>query len=252
MIPASSVPFQIAQYLQDFRAAAATAGGRLEQFGQIDEFPLIAWTKRTPGPRPRIYLSAGVHGDEPAPPLALLDLLKEGFFDDSADWFICPALNPVGLHRGTRENPQGRDLNRDYLDCLSPEVQAHVAWLQRQPRFDLTLCLHEDWESQGFYLYELNPDQRPTLANVMIGAVGQLMSIESAEIIDGRPTDEPGIIRPVSDPSLRTNWPEAIYLRQAHTTLSYTLETPSALPLEQRIVAQKAAVTAAIRTLILG
>lgn len=252
MIPASSVPFQITQYLQDFREAGATAGGRLEEFGQIDEFPLLAWSKRTSGPRPRVYLSAGVHGDEPAPPLALLDLLRSGFFDESADWFICPALNPVGLHRGTRENADGLDLNRDYQACLSHEVQAHVAWLQRQPLFDLTLCLHEDWESQGFYLYELNPRQRPTLANVMIGAVGQLMSIESAEIIDGRPIDELGIIRPISDPSLRTNWPEAIYLRQAHTTLSYTLETPSVLPLEHRIAAQKAAVTAAIRTLILG
>lgn len=249
---ANHAPFEVARYLEDFQAAAATAGGRIEQFGAVEGFPLLAWTKRTAGPRPRIYLSAGLHGDEPAPPLALLSLLREGFFDHRANWFICPVLNPVGLQRGTRENGDARDLNRDYQDCHSIEVQAHVAWLQRQPFFELTLCLHEDWESQGFYLYELNPRQRPTLANIITETVAQLMPIESAEIIDGRPIAEPGIIRPVSDPTLRTNWPEAIYLRQAHTTLSYTLETPSALPLEPRIAAQKAAITAAITTLIRG
>ena len=224
----------------------------MNQFGEIDGYPLLAWTRRTAGPRPRVYLSAGVHGDEPAPPLALLDLLRAGFFDHRADWFICPVINPIGLQRGIRENGEARDLNRDYQDCLSREVQAHVGWLQHQPPFDLTLCLHEDWESQGFYLYELNPRQRPTLAPIMISAVAGLMPIESAEIIDGRPIAEPGIIRPVSDPSLRNAWPEAIYLRQAHTTLSYTLETPSALQLQSRIAAQKAAITAAITALIRG
>ncbi|MCB1105074.1 MAG: M14 family metallocarboxypeptidase [Cephaloticoccus sp.] len=249
---ANNVPFDVTGFLTDFHTATGAAGGRSESFGKIDDYLLPAWTRRTPGPRPRVYLSAGVHGDEPAPPLALLDLLRSGFFDHRANWFICPMINPFGLQRGIRENGEARDLNRDYQDCLSGEVQAHVAWLQRQPPFDLTLCLHEDWESQGFYLYELNPSQRPTLAPAMIKAVAGLMPIESAEVIDGRPIAEPGIIRPVSDPSLRTNWPEAIYLRQAHTTLSYTLETPSALLLETRIAAQKAAITAAITTLIHG
>ena len=31
-----------------------------------------------------------------------------------------------------------------------------MRWLARQPNFDLAVCVHEDWESVGFYLYELN------------------------------------------------------------------------------------------------
>jgi hypothetical protein len=48
---------------------------------------------------------------------------------------------------------------------------------------------------------------------------------------------------------LRETWPEAIYLRAHHTTLSYTLETPSAFPLAQRIAALRAAVEAALASL---
>ena len=65
-------------------------------------------------------------------------------------------------------------------------------------------------------------------------------------MIDGREIAEPGVIRPVSDPLLRETWPEALYLRQHHGTLGYTIETASALPLEQRIATHGAVVRAAI------
>jgi len=229
-----------------FDAAASAAGFRMEQYGAIDGCPLPTFTKRTPGPRPRIYLSAGMHGDEPAAPLALREMLSAGLFDARASWFLCPLLNPTGHARGTRENAAGHDLNRDYQDLRQPETRAHVAWLERQPRFDLTLCLHEDWESRGFYLYELNPANRPSLAPEMINAAAQVCAIEDAAVIDGRESAAPGIIRPVSDPLLRANWPEAIYLRNHHTTLSYTLESPSMLPLAQRVRVLRLAVAAAL------
>jgi len=237
-------PPELAAHLQ---AAGRTAGFRVEPFGEAAGCPLFALTKRTPGPRPRIYLSAGIHGDEPAPPLALLEMIATGVFSDGATWFLCPLLNPAGFLRGTRENASGLDLNRDYKDLRSAEIAAHAAWLRRQPNFDLSLCLHEDWESKGFYLYELNPTARPSLAEPMIAAVTPLCAIDEAAEIDGRKVDVRGIIRPVSDPLMRENWPEAIYLRAHHTTLSYTLETPSAFPLPQRIAAMRAAVEAALR-----
>jgi protein MpaA len=225
--------------------AGRAAGFRVERFGEVEGCPLFALTKRTAGIRPRIYLSSGIHGDEPAPPRALLRLLERGFFDDRATWFLCPLLNPAGLARGTRGNPDDVDLNRDYKDLVSAEVRAHRSWLQRQPLFDVTLCLHEDWEATGFYLYELNPDNRPSLAQPIIDAVAAVCPIDHSPEIDGRES-RAGIIRPLGDPLLREKWPEAIYLRAYHTTLTYTVETPSALPLEQRIAAQCAAVEAAV------
>lgn len=235
-----------------FADAARTVGFRVETFGEVAGTPLFALTRRTPGPRRRIYLSAGIHGDEPAPPLALLELLEAGVFDDRAGWFLCPLLNPAGFVRATRENAAGLDLNRDYKDLRSAEISAHAAWLGRQPNFDVTICVHEDWEAKGFYLYELNPTVRPSLADAMITAAAKVCPIETAPVIDGRAVDQPGIIRPVSDPLMRESWPEAIFLRAHHTTLSYTIESPSALPLAQRIATLRAAIEAALTHLIRG
>jgi len=238
---------KVAQLLAELRSAGLQQGFRCEEIGQKTESPLLAMTKRTPDPRPRIYLSAGIHGDEPAPPLVLLAMLQAGEFDARANWFICPVLNPSGLHRGTREDAQQRDLNRDYQDRQSLEVRSHVHWLEHQPPFDLALCLHEDWEAGGFYLYELNRHDQASLAPRMIHAARGILPIESSAMIDGRATAEPGIIRPISDPLLRNNWPEAIYLCHAHTALCYTLETPTSFPLAQRIAAMSAVIGAALK-----
>lgn len=244
--PFQPTPFVPAELVSRFQAAAARHLFTTEIYGDIAGCPLIALTRRTPGPRPRYYLSSGIHGDEPAPPLALLEMLEAGKFDGHANWFICPLLNPSGFIKATRENGDGVDLNRDYKDLRSAEIRAHIDWLRRQPNFNLTLCLHEDWESTGFYLYELNPDQAPSRADQMITAAARLCPIDTAPIIDGRPVSLPGIIRPASDPLLRENWPEAVYLRAHHTGLTYTLESPSALPLAQRIAVLRAAIEAAV------
>ena len=233
-------------FARRFAESAKARGFRAEPLIEIAGVLLIAYTKRATGRRPRIYLSSGIHGDEPAAPLALLAMLEQGMFDDRATWFLCPLLNPIGFARATREDEAGRDLNRDYREAESAEIRAHVRWLRRQPRFDLTFCLHEDWEAQGFYLYELNPDRRPTLADAIIAGARLHGPIETASVIDGRESAVPGIIRPESDPLLRDQWPEAIYLLQHHCRLGYTLETPSAAPLPQRISTHVAAVEAAL------
>lgn len=244
-MPIAALPLDPSAFTPRFADAARAAGFGQTQFGEIQGHPLFAYT-RPATPAPRVYLSAGVHGDEPAPPWALLRLMQEGFFDDRCTWYICPLLNPTGFLQQTRENAAGMDLNRDYKTPQSLEVKAHVAWLQRQPPFDLILCLHEDWEAKGFYLYELNPLNRPSLAHVMVEAARAHVPIETAAVIDGREAAGPGIIRPVSDPLLRDTWPEAIYLRHHHGPLDYTLETPSALPLELRITTQCAVIRAAL------
>jgi hypothetical protein len=229
-------------------AVAARAGGfEVDRFGSARGYPLLGLTKpaSTDG-RPSVYLSAGIHGDEPASPLALLRLLEAGTFDARASWYLCPLLNPTGLAAGTRENAEGVDLNRDYRHGATVEVSAHIAWLRRQPAFALTLCLHEDWEAKGFYLYELNPEKRPSLAEKMIAAAAEVGPIDPSEVIDSRPATG-GIIRPADDPAGRERWPEAIYLRAHHSSLSYTLESASSLPLEKRIAALSRTAEAALR-----
>jgi predicted deacylase len=249
--PVKAAPADPAALVRRLERAGQKAGFHPETFGEAGGCPLIALTKRTAGIRPRVYFSAGIHGDEPATSLALLSLIETGDFDGRATWFLCPLLNPDGLARGTRENAAGTDLNRDYRSPVSTEVLAHIAWLRSQPNFDIALCVHEDWESTGFYLYELNPDKRASAAKPMITAAARVCPIDMSPVIEGREA-RGGIIRPILNPQEREKWPESIYLQVHHTRLSYTIETPSSLPIDQRVTAHVAAIRAAIGVVMRG
>ena len=125
------------------------------------------------------------------------------------------------------------------------ETVAHINWLKRQPKFDLCLCLHEDWEAHGFYVYELNPEGQPSLAEKIVARVAEVCPIDTSELIEGRPAQK-GIIRPSVDPRSRPQWPEAFFLLTHKTRLSYTLEAPSDFPLSVRVAALIAAVRGAL------
>ena len=144
-----------------------------------------------------------------------------------------------------RENPDGLDLNRQYRRPEAPETLAHMSWLERQPRFDLSLCVHEDWESNGFYVYELNPENRPSLAEPIIESVEKVCPVDRSEVIEGRPAHN-GIIRPTLDPNSRPDWPEAFFLITHKSPLSYTLEAPSDFPLTVRVAALVEGISAAL------
>ena len=238
--------------LRETEAAAKNQGWSSEIFHQASEFNWVALRRRslstlTSQPSARVYLSAGIHGDEPAGPLASLRLLQENPWPENFDLCLCPCLNPTGFALNRRENDQGFDLNRDYRHFKSDEVRAHVNWLQKQADFTLTLCLHEDWESHGFYVYELNPDQRPSLARPIVEAVARVCPIDLSPLIEGREARD-GIINPTLDPNSRPEWPEAFWLLQNKTRQSYTLEAPSDFPLETRVNALVAAVNAALKS----
>ena len=197
--------------LGDCVAAAQAHGWSVEHLPAAPKPDLLAFTRtksRITHHASRIYLSSGIHGDEPAGPLAVRQLLHENKWPPDLDLWLCPCLNPTGFALNRRENSDGVDLNRQYLHPTAAETLAHLTWLQRQPSFDLCLCLHEDWESHGFYVYELNPDNRPSLAEAMVASVAEVCPIDRSEMIEGRPAQN-GIIRPSVDPRSRPQWPEA-------------------------------------------
>jgi predicted deacylase len=205
----------------------------------------LALRRPNPAARVSVYISAGMHGDEPAGPLAALRLLQEDLWPDAAAIWLCPCLNPTGFPLNRRENASGIDLNRDYRSLQSSEVRAHVGWLQRQPSFDVALCLHEDWESNGFYVYELNLDNRPSLAEKILEAAAKFCPVDTSLMIEDWPAQN-GVIRPQLNPADRPQWPEAIYLRTHKTRQSYTMEAPSDYPLPARVAALVAGVRAVL------
>src|SRR5438046_2824444 len=90
----------IATVLNDCVAAARAHGWSIEEVLASSKPKLLAFTR--PAPRdtehaPRLYLSTGIHGDEPAGPLAVRQLLQENQWPPALQIWLCPCLNPAGL-----------------------------------------------------------------------------------------------------------------------------------------------------------
>jgi murein peptide amidase A len=228
-----SIPIDAVQ--AEIHSAAVGHGWICDTLLENPGVVIRAYRRPFAGARHNIYVSTGIHGDEPSGPLAVLELLRENIWPEANLWLV-PCINPTGFRLNTRENEEGIDLNRDYRRLRSAEVAAHVRWLQRQPNVDLTLILHEDWEANGFYVYELNPEKRSSLAELMIEAAREVCPIESAELVDLWDC-RGGIIRPQVQPKDRPDWAEAIYMIANNSLQNYTLETPSDFPLPLRVKA---------------
>jgi hypothetical protein len=218
---------------------AQREGFFVEQFGEAsDGAPLIVAWRSPERPVLSVLVSAGIHGDEPAGPLALLQWIAMGVPDPGVAWTVFPLLNPTGWDSGTRECAAGVDLNRNYFDLSQPETRAQVEWLERHKlRCDWAVCLHEDWEAKGFYLYEVGEPGAASIGRAILRQVEPVIAVETAPEIDGMPARH-GLIRPSGDLSaLGTVWPEALRLIRNHAPLCHTFETPSAAPLGKRMSA---------------
>ena len=235
----------VADYLSEFSVLAEQCGFSRQVLAEVDGHEIPAFVRRAEGAA-RVYVSSGMHGDEPAGPLALCELLKEGLFTVEVEWMLCPLMNPTGVAMGSRENKQGVDLNRDYLRRSSAEVAGHVRWLEKQPVPDVFLSLHEDWESTGFYLYEIQKCEFSSVADAILKAAANEIGPEPSSLIDDHAVREPGWIFHKPEADFPEDWPEAIYMANMGTQVSYTFETPSSLELNKRINCHKLALNKAV------
>ena len=209
---------------------------------------------RDPNRLPKVYLSAGIHGDETAGPGAMLAMLSNPAFFEGYDVTLFPILNPWGLAVGKRENADGLDLNRDYRNTKSAEIQGHIQVLETLGKFDAGMMLHEDYEGIGAYLFELNGGLPPGLGKRIVACMGKHVAIDfRTKIDDVRAADgvlcREDLIELHGQIEDRERWPEAIYLSVNHTNVSYTTETPMPFPIHERIAAQVAAVECLLREL---
>ncbi|MDQ8202000.1 M14 family metallocarboxypeptidase [Pelagicoccus sp. SDUM812003] len=247
-----------ASHLQSLVDAARADGFAIHEIGKSSAFehPIYLFKRSAShsvgqGTPPRIYLSAGVHGDEPAPPLALLALLREQRLPRTIDISLCPLLNPDGFVRNCRENGNQVDLNRDFKRLSQPESRALADYLEREPaRFDASICMHEDWESEGFYIYCQDEEQERSIAAEILKSIVPIGPIERAEEIDGHAARDGIIAKPIlQELADRDDWPEAFLLVSRSPKLHFTIESPSSLDLSLRIRMQIAAVTRLVQTL---
>jgi murein peptide amidase A len=174
--------------------------------------------------RPMVSLSAGVHGDEPAGPIALLELVSTNALDPAFSYRIWPCTNPTGFDAATRENVDGVDVNRTFgRGGSSPEAKA-IVMANRDRKFVASIDLHEDDEAEAFYTYEYGFDE-PLF---------------------------PGALRPdpIAEAGVIGGLSLTLLLIRNATPRALTIETPSSrLPLEARVADHVQAVTTVLRRL---
>jgi len=254
------ISFSPATYGREVEAAGREGGWTIRYLsptpaGTRPWLERLALERNSAKPAPRFYLSAGIHGDEVAGPLAVLEMLRQPGFFAKVDATLFPMLNPEGLARVTRGNYAGIDLNRDYRGVRSSEIRGHLAVLPKLGRYDAAMMLHEDYEATGAYLFELNDGAVTDLGVRIIRALEKHVPIDRRAQIDDFVARD-GIIlrsdiaRVVGPIENRPEWPEAIYLSLHHTQVCYTTETPMLQPLEKRIAAQVEAVRTVLEALI--
>lgn len=241
--------FDPAACARDLETAARAGGWDLHWLNPAPSSPRPWFSRYAKSGRDSsgIYISAGIHGDEMAGPLAVLEMLRRPGFFDRFHTVIFPLLNPEGLARNIRGNAEGIDLNRDYREPKAQETMGHIAALKTLGRFDAAMMLHEDFEGIGAYLYELNDGLPTPPGSNMIAAMGRHVPIDMRPEIEGVAAtggviNRRDVMAKHGAIEERRDWPEAIYLSLNHTRVSITTESPMPFPLEQRIEAQIAAV----------
>jgi protein MpaA len=215
--------------------SAKRYGWEAERIAAAPDIEILAFKRIASATAKNIYISSGMHGDEPAGPLSVERLLDKDQWPSDVNIWLLPCLNPTGARLRTRENKDGIDLNREYHDPKTAEVIAHTRWLDKQADFYRSICVHEDWEASGFYMYGSNK----AVAYEVVGAVRKVFPIETKEA-DGRPVED-GVVNVEYGKPLPA-WPEAYYLYKKKRSENYTLEASSDYGLEDRVQALVTAV----------
>lgn len=228
--------------VERWRAVARRSGVPLRKLGRADGFE--HFYLRTPALEQKggIYFSAGIHGDEPASTEALITWAEQqGRKLAKLPLLLLPCLNAWGLMQNIRLTSEGLDLNRSFHRTDLPVLEA-VKRVVAGHQFDAAVMLHEDYDGQGIYLYEVQ-HVRPYWGEDMLKAARPHLPTDPRLWIDGRKAAN-GIHRRRVDKRHfeRIGHPEAIWLHLEHSARTFTVETPSEFALEQRVAAHIAVI----------
>jgi predicted deacylase len=243
-------PHHYGALIQRWRAVARAAGVQLRRFSKAGDDPLFYLKTPALAATGGIYISAAIHGDEPASSEALITW-AEAHIQHLAEWplLLFPCLNPWGLRNNLRLDETGVDLNRAFQLDDHPVIAA-LKKVVAPFELELALMLHEDYDGQGFYLYEIKRDL-PFWGEDLLAVAARQIAIDPRKKIDGR-NARAGLIRRRFDRARfeRLGFPEAIWLHEFHARRALTTETPSEFALEQRVRAHVAVLDECVRRVL--
>jgi predicted deacylase len=133
---------------------AREIGLNAQVYATAEAFDLLCFSSPALEQKGGVYLSAGVHGDEAAATEGLYEWAElRASILPRLPVMIFPCLNPWGLLSNRRADSENRDLNRCYHLNELPRIRAQKDLIQGHS-FRLAMCLHEDYDARGVYVYE--------------------------------------------------------------------------------------------------
>jgi len=196
----------------------------------------------------KILFSAGIHGNEPAGAECALRFLEaialnpEKYKDIAFD--IIPLVNPWGWTYDIRFNQAGIDINRDFATFDSQEARI-VRHALGQDQYTMMFDLHEDPDAKGFYIYQYGLEGQHVAEQIVAAIHDMGYPIERDVRMVALKTENGIIDAPMWGLKyMRLTGQLSItnYYRFYHSPYVYTVETPTALPLEDRLTMQQTAV----------
>ncbi len=234
--------------IKRWRKLARQAKLKVIPLCEADGFPLYAIESPALDATGGIYLSAGIHGDEPASVQGLFDWAEHHVTVlRKLPLFILPCLNPWGLSLNRRSDASGNDMNRLWHTDSHPVISAVKKKLLGR-FFFASLMLHEDYDAEGVYLYEhLTPGCH--WGEYLLRASGKSILPDPRSVIEGRRVLSKGLFRFKTSTKRfeQMGFPESVFLFQNYSERCITLETPSEFSLEKRIAAHRFAISEVIR-----
>jgi len=111
-----------------------------------------------------VFLSAGIHGNEPAGVYTLLGFLENKVHDylDDFSFIAFPCINPSGFERGTRDNLNRINLNRNFQSRKpSKEVSSLKKIIETESRhYVFAMDMHEDDPEEQVENYPVEDNPR--------------------------------------------------------------------------------------------
>ena len=220
-----------------------------------------------------IYVSAGIHGDEPAGvecALRLIELLADDtqhyshpFPFYKYNWLISPCDNPYGYERDIRKNAECLDLNRMFetpnrcsetafiaeslllTQFQHAQKQTNHNTIGKSGTIELALDLHEDTDSDGFYLWERRASTCHPIGGSVVKNVERVCAINREPWIEEH-RNENGMIT-LLDTVTTKGWTRGRYLAEQIKTRCLILETPTQSEWETRINVHMMAIQSAVK-----
>lgn len=222
------------------------SAGEFECDGRRHLIPRFRFVGPSRGQEPiRLGLFAGIHGDEPAGCVALVQFLASIAAEPERaagyELFIYPVINPTGYEEGTRTNRAGKDLNREFWrSSMEPEVRIIEGEL-RSLAFAGIITLHADDTCEGHYGYSHGCALDDALLRPALLAAERVLPRDRRAVIDGFHARE-GVISDCFQGILSAP-PE-----QQPRPFNLIFETPAHAPLDLQVAANVAALDAIVST----